>query len=69
MTKVPTAETPIRMDPALESALEDLLEPYEGEELELAQMAVREVYESDVQGSFGELMDAYREAVEEAVGE
>lgn len=69
MTKLPTKNQPINMDPALEDAVGELLEPYEGEELEVAQEAVRKAHGSGFRGGFHELVDHYRTHIEEAVAE
>lgn len=67
-TLLPQETRPIRMDPDLSKAIEGLLEPYSGKELEIAQAAVVEVYHSALAGVFGDLVKAYEKAIREAVG-
>ena len=62
-SKLPTERRPIRMDPELTEAVEELLEPYDGDELELAQSAVMRVYHSASGGSYAELVGVYRDAI------
>ena len=66
-TAIPQETRPIRMDPNLKDAVAELLEPYSGKELELAQAAVVEVYHSSATGIFSELVDRYEAAIREAV--
>ena len=68
-TTLPQETRPIRMDPDLTAAVEGLLEPYDGEELKLAQAAVVEVYHSSVAGVFPDIVKAYESAILEAVAE
>lgn len=65
---LPTEKRPIRMDPELAAEVEKLLKPLKGKEREAADEAVMKVYQSGVSGSFGEILEAYQAAVEEAVG-
>lgn len=65
---LPTEQTPIKMAPELAEALEGLLEHLDEDELAAAQEAIREVYKSGTMGTFAELLGAYREAIEEAIG-
>ena len=67
-TSLPKENRPVRMDPDLQAAVEGLLEPYKGDELELAQEAVMSVYRSPVQGVFSKLVKRYEAAILEAVG-
>lgn len=66
-TKLPTEERPIRMDPELQEQVEKILKGYSGKKLESAQEAVRKVYAGGATGSFHEIVDTYRGAVQEAV--
>ncbi len=66
-TAIPQETRPIRMDPDLADAVEKLLEPYGGHELELAQAAVVEVCHSSAVGVFGKLVERYKAAILEAV--
>lgn len=66
-TAIPQETRTIRMDPHLEAAVEELLEPYHGEELQLAQAAVVEVYHSSATGVFSKLVGQYEAAILEAV--
>ena len=68
-SKLPTNSRPLINDPDLAAALEALLEPYSGKALERAQVAVRKVATSSVQGPFAVIVDAYAEAVRTAVGD
>ena len=67
ISKLPREGRTIRMDPDLAQALEDILEPHTGKTLERAQAAIVRVRASGFQGSFGEILEAYRVAIEEAV--
>lgn len=67
MSKLPSEDRPMRIDPDLAAALEKALAPYSGERLEKAQAAVREVRSSAAVGTFGEVLDRYRSAIREAV--
>ncbi len=63
-----TETRPIRVDPELRSFLDDLLEPYRGTKHEAAtEAAVMKTYKSNAQGSYAELIETYRDAVESAV--
>ena len=66
-TAIPQETRPIRMDPDLTKAVEALLDPYSGADLELAQAAVVEVYHSSLAGVFGDVVKAYDAAIREAV--
>jgi hypothetical protein len=55
------------MDPDLRAAVDKVLKPYKGETLEIAEMAVMEVYHSGAEGSFDEIVATYEEAVAAAV--
>ncbi len=66
-TAIPQETRPIRMDPNLAEAVEKLLEPYSGHELDLAQAAVVEVYHSSAVGVFSKLVKRYKAAILEAV--
>ncbi len=68
-TTLPQETRSIRMDPHLEAAVEKLLEPYQGKELERAQAAVVEVYHSSTVGVFGKLVGRYKTAILEAVAQ
>jgi hypothetical protein len=65
-TKLPTDSRPLVRDPDLATALEAILEPYTGKALERAQMAIRRVRAGGVQGSFTQIVAAYRAAIDEA---
>ena len=67
-TAIPQETRPIRMDPDLEAAVAELLEPYGGKELERAQAAVVSVHHSSATGVFSKLVDRYEAAILEAVG-
>ena len=62
-----TETRPIRVDPELQSFLDELLEPYKGKERDAAVAAVLKIYKSNAQGSFAELCMVYRDAVRLAV--
>jgi hypothetical protein len=64
--KVPRASGPLRLMPELATAIEALLEPFEGEELVRKQAAVLKVYGSPVEGPFATILAAYRAAIEAA---
>lgn len=66
-TALPTEKRPIRMDPELSSEIEKILKPLKGDDLGRAQEAVMKVYHSNVAGSFGDILEAYQTAIEEAV--
>lgn len=66
--KLPTRGGAIRLAPEIAAALEELLEPLAGVDLERARAAILKVYGSGVQGSFDQVLDAYRQAVAGAVG-
>lgn len=66
-TKLPMSTRPLIQDLDLSKAVEQLLEPYEGNELEAAQDACRTVFNSNMQGTFGEIVGAYATAIERAV--
>ncbi len=68
-TTIPQETRPLRMDPDLTAAVEKLLEPYKGDELEAAQAAVVEVYHSSTSGVFRKLVEAYESAILEAVAD
>lgn len=65
-TALPTEERPIRMDPELAAEVNKFLEPLSGKDLKKGRDAVMSVYNSGITGSFGELLAAYRSAIEEA---
>ena len=67
-SKLPTNERPIILDPDLAAAVEDLLQPYTGKNLERAQAAVRKVASGATQGTFSDLVAAYAAAIKGAVG-
>lgn len=67
-SKLPKDDKPIRLDPDLAKALEDLLKPYKGEKLERAQQAVLHVRASGVTGQWADLIAHYDAAIKEAVG-
>ena len=52
-TAIPQETRPIRMDPDLEAAVAELLEPYGGKEPERAQAAVGSVHHPSAAGVFG----------------
>lgn len=62
-TKIPQETRTIRMDPDLRKALEEILEPYSGEELELAQAAILAVRKAGRPGNFRELIAMYTSAI------
>lgn len=64
---LPTENRPIRLDPELSEEISKLLKPLKGRDREVADEAVMQVYRSSVMGSFGEILEAYRTAIEEAV--
>jgi hypothetical protein len=66
-TKLPTSTGPLIKDPDLAAAIEEMLEPYEGEELREAQAACREVHSSPILGQFGQLVAAYQTKIDERV--
>lgn len=66
-TKLPTEDRPIQLSTELSEQVDAMLAPYKGDELELAQLAVLEVYKSGVEGSFHTIVERYREAIEGAV--
>ena len=66
-TLIPQEQRAVRLDPDLQKALEGLLEPYGGEELERAQAAVVSVYRSSLQGTFRDLLWGYTSAILEAI--
>lgn len=66
-TLLPTENRAISMDPELASEVEKLLKPLKGKDLEAARVAVGKVHRSPVSGSFGEILAAYKEAIDEAV--
>lgn len=66
-TKLPSEPRPIRMDPELAEAVDEIIKPLKGKDLEAAQAAVMDVYRSNASGKFAELLENYREAIEEAV--
>lgn len=63
---LPTEQRPIRMDPELAEQVDALLKPFSGEKLDRAQAAVMKVYESGATGSFGEILERYEAAIEDA---
>lgn len=67
-TKMPMIEVPLVKDPYLASALETMLAPYSGKQLEKAQAACRKVFASRIEGSFDFIVAAYQTAIDEAVG-
>lgn len=69
MTKLPTDARPLIQDPDLAAAVEALLEPYSGKQLERAHTAIRKVRASAVQGTFSTIVAAYQAAIEKAVGD
>ena len=66
---LPTEDRKIKMDADLEAAIEGLLKGLKGDELTAAQGAVTKIYRSAVVGSFGVLVDAYSEAIDEALAQ
>lgn len=64
--KIPPRGGPLRMMPEIASALEDLLAPFDGAELERKQAAVLAVFRSGVSGSFAEIVATYKAAIEVA---
>lgn len=68
-SKLPMNDRPIIIDPDLAAAVEELLRPYTGKMLERAQAAVRRVANGAAQGTFSDLVDAYRAAIKGAVGD
>lgn len=67
-TILPTEPRPIRMDPDLAAAIEQLLAPYSGKKLVAAQGAVMGVYhDRSIALQFGELVERYRAAIAKAV--
>lgn len=67
MSNLPTEDRPLRMDPDLTAAVEKILKPYKGADLEKARAAVMTVYRSGASGLFADLVEQYRVAVNEAV--
>lgn len=67
-TKLPTDTRPLVQDPDLANAIEKLLEPYSGKQLEKAQAACRRVHGSNILGDFTQIVSAYETAIAEAVG-
>jgi hypothetical protein len=68
-TKLPMSDKPLILDPDLAKAIGAILEPLEGEELRVAQAAIRKVRQSGVQGSFSGMLEAYRKGIEAAVAD
>lgn len=66
-TALPTEPKPIRMDPELANEVDKILKPLKGADLERAHEAVMKVYHSTTSGSFEQIFEAYRSAIEEAV--
>jgi hypothetical protein len=64
---LPSETRPIRMDPELAVEIEKILKPLKGDDLERGRAAVMVVYRSSASGSFGQILEAYRTAIEEAV--
>lgn len=64
---LPTEQRPIRLDPELSAEIEKCIKPLAAKERGAAQAAVMEVYNSGHTGSFGELLELYRDAIAEAV--
>lgn len=69
ISKLPTNERSVIQDPDLAAAVEELLRPYGGKSLERAQGAVRKVATGATQGTFSDLVEAYRSAIKGAVGD
>ncbi len=67
-TKMPQDTRLLIGDPDLAAAVEKMLHPYAGKELERAQAAIRQVRGSGVQGTFTQVLDAYRVAIQKAAG-
>lgn len=67
-TKLPTDTRSLVRDPDLAAAIDTALKPHSGEKLERAQVAVRGVRMSGVQGTFGEVLAVYQAAILKAVG-
>jgi hypothetical protein len=67
-SKLPTNSRPIINDPDLANAVEALLGPYSGKALERAQVAVRKVAASGVQGPWSMIVSAYETEIKRAVG-
>jgi hypothetical protein len=55
------------MAPELAAEVEKILKPLKGRDLDAGRSAVTRVYRSGMAGGFGDLVAAYREAIEEAV--
>jgi hypothetical protein len=68
-SKLPRVDTPMITDPDLGPAIEKMLAPLTGAKLEKAQAAVRKVYGSAVEGSFSDILAAYRNAIAAATGD
>jgi len=66
-TKLPTDQRSLVRDPDLAAALEAIVDPLDGEELERAHAAIRQVRGSGVQGTFPEVLAAYESAISAAV--
>jgi uncharacterized protein len=69
MSKLPTEGRPPKMDPDLATALEELLAPHSGKALERAQAAVLKLRKSGAMGTFSEIVEAHRAAIEAAAAE
>lgn len=68
LTKLPTNARPLILDNDMAAAVEKMLAPYSGKALERAQLAVRKVHSSAVQGPFGVVLTAYETAIKAAAG-
>lgn len=64
---LPTEQRPLRMDPDLAKQVDGILKKYKGDDLEKAHQGVMKVYHSGQSGGFHEIVERYREAIEEAV--
>jgi hypothetical protein len=67
-SKLPMNDRPVILDPDLARAVDALLEPFNGEPLKRAQSAVRKVASSAISVPYSGLVDAYRDAIRQAVG-
>ena len=69
MSKLPMENRPIRMVPELATAVENLLAPLSGKKLEAAQKAVLKLYRAGGFLPFGDLVESYRQAIDDATRE
>lgn len=68
LSKLPTSTRPLIIDTDMAAAVEKMLAPYSGKALEKAQVAVRKVHGSSVQGAYSTVLAAYQTAITAAVG-